>query len=137
MADENAKDKGFTITDRRVTVESGEGPSEAKPETPPRKAPPAPGPGPAAPPPSSRPLPEITFPTFLVSLSTSALMHLGLIPNPANGQPEKDLPLAKQTIDLLSLLKQKTQGNLDPEETQLLDSVLYDLRMRYVEISKE
>ncbi|OGP60438.1 MAG: hypothetical protein A2V67_18970 [Deltaproteobacteria bacterium RBG_13_61_14] len=79
----------------------------------------------------------MTFPTFLLSLSTSALMHLGLIPNPLSGQMEKDLPLAKQSIDLLNLIRRKTQGNLEPDEAQLLDSILYDLRMKYVEARKE
>ena len=134
MPDEEKKDKGFAVTDRRVSPESP--PAEAAGPSPSPAAAPAPA-APSAPRTEPKPLPQITFPTFLLSLSTSALMHLGLIPNPASGQVEKDLALAKQTIDLLSLLKQKTQGNLDPEETQLLDSILYDLRMQYVEDRQE
>ena len=144
MPDDETKDKTFAVTDRRVSADSpaGSAPSsESRSERDPKPAaasrserdPTAP----TSPRAESKPLPEITFPTFLLSLSTSALMHLGLIPNPASGAMEKDLALAKQTIDLLSLLKQKTQGNLDPEETQLLDSILYDLRMQYVEARQE
>lgn len=138
MPEDEPKDKGFAVTDRRVATDSPDG-SAPKAEA---SAEPPAGPSPAPPAPTatraeSKPLPEITFPTFLLSLSTSALMHLGLIPNPGSGQIETDLALAKQTIDLLSLLRQKTQGNLDSEETQLLDSVLYDLRMKYVEARQE
>jgi hypothetical protein len=138
MPDEEKKDKGFAVTDRRINADS---PSDSAPAAQPMPDKPA-SPSPAPPEPAAtraetKPLPQITFPTFLLSLSTSVLMHLGLIPNPVSGQVEKDLALAKQTIDLLSLLKQKTQGNLDPEETQLLDSILYDLRMQYVEDRQE
>ena len=141
MPDDEPKDKNFAVTDRRVSVDPPTGSPPSSESSAPKPAaasrserdPTAP----ASPRAESKPLPEITFPTFLLSLSTSALMHLGLIPNPASGAMEKDLALAKQTIDLLSLLKQKTQGNLDSEETQLLDSVLYDLRMQYVEARQE
>jgi len=133
----DAKEKGFAVTDRRAGIEESAPPAEAplKATEQPRPAPAAPAAGPADA--SARPLPEITFPTFLLSLSTSALMHLGLIPNPLSGQMEKDLPLAKQSIDLLNLIRRKTQGNLEPDEAQLLDSILYDLRMKYVEAHKE
>ena len=131
----DAKEKGLSVTDRRVGINQSAGPAETPPKAAdqPRSAPAAAGPAPS----EARPLPEITFPTFLLSLSTSALMHLGLIPNPVSGQLEKDLPLAKQSIDLLNLIRQKTQGNLEPDEAQLLDSMLYDLRMKYVEARKE
>jgi hypothetical protein len=79
------------------------------------------------------PLPEINFASFIISLSSSALFHFGEIPDPATNQKQRNLPLAKQTIDILGLLKEKTKGNLDREENQLLESLLYDLRMRYVE----
>jgi hypothetical protein len=78
------------------------------------------------------PLPEITFTSFLISLSSSAFIHLGDIPDPATGEINKDLPLAKQTIDLLGLLREKTRNNLQEEEEKLFDHLLYDLRMRYV-----
>jgi hypothetical protein len=74
----------------------------------------------------------IDFNTFVLSLSASAAMHLGLAPNPMTGQAEVSLPLARQTIDLLTLLESKTEGNLTGEEERLLAQVLYDLRMQYV-----
>ena len=77
-------------------------------------------------------LPEINFPTFIVSLNASALLHLGAIEDPTSGQKTKDLPMAKQTIDILSMLEEKTAGNLTSEEENLLKNILYDLRMMYV-----
>jgi len=76
--------------------------------------------------------PEINFPTFIVSLNASALLHLGAIEDPSTGQKTKNLPMAKQTIDILSMLEEKTAGNLDNEEKNLLKNILYDLRMMYV-----
>lgn len=83
--------------------------------------------------PSAPPLPDISFASFIISLSSSALLHLGEIADPATNQKQRDLPLAKQTIDILGILKEKTVGNLDREESRLLESMLYDLRMRYIE----
>jgi len=82
-------------------------------------------------------LPEINFSTFVISLSTQALMHLGEIADPMTGKVESDFPVAKQMIDVVALLKEKTRGNLDPGEQQLMEDVLYDLRMRYVEAVKK
>ena len=81
-------------------------------------------------------LPEIDFSTFVLSLSHSALVHLGDAPNPASGRSEVSLPMARQTIDLLALLQAKSQGNLTGEEEHILDQALFDLRMRYVEVAK-
>jgi hypothetical protein len=80
------------------------------------------------------PLPHLSFSTFVFSLNSSALIHLGDYPDPVSGQVEPDLDLAKQTVDLLGLLKEKTRGNLTKEEEQLLDAILFDLRMRYVKL---
>jgi hypothetical protein len=82
-------------------------------------------------------LPSIDFATFVVSLSHSALMHLGEATHPDTNAVEQNLPLAKQTIDLLGLLEEKTKGNLSGDEERLLSQVLFDLRMRYVEIQKK
>ncbi|HEY3303391.1 MAG TPA: DUF1844 domain-containing protein [Candidatus Binatia bacterium] len=82
-------------------------------------------------------LPEINFSTFVISLSTQALMHLGEIADPTSGKVESNLPVAKQMIDIIGVLKDKTRGNLDPGEQQLMEDVLYDLRMRYVEAVKK
>jgi hypothetical protein len=79
-------------------------------------------------------LPAIDFATFILSLSHSALVHLGDAPDPSGGAPKPDPLMAKQTIDLLAVLQEKTAGNLTGQEERLLDQVLYDLRMRYVEV---
>ena len=78
-------------------------------------------------------MPELNFGTFLVGLSTQALMHLGDIPDPQTGRPEQDLVAAQQLIDIIGMLELKTRGNLDREEAQLIDAILYELRMKYVE----
>ncbi len=82
-------------------------------------------------------LPLIDLPTFILSLSHSALMHLGEAPRPEDGRVERNLPLAKQNIDLLGLLEEKTRGNLTGEEERLLSQVLFDVRLRYVELAKK
>jgi len=81
-------------------------------------------------------LPHVDFSTFILSLSHSALMHLGEAPSPETGKLEQDLALARQTIDLLGMLEEKTRGNLAGDEERLIGQILYDLRMRYVEQSK-
>ena len=81
-------------------------------------------------------LPQIDFATFVLSLSHSALMHLGEAPHPETDQIEVNLPLAKQNIDILGLLEEKTKGNLTGDEERLVAQVLFDLRMRFVERSK-
>lgn len=80
--------------------------------------------------------PSIDFATFVLSLSHSALMHLGEAPHPETNKIEANLPLAKQNIDLLVLFEEKTKGNLTGDEERLLAQVLFDLRMRYVERAK-
>jgi hypothetical protein len=86
---------------------------------------------------SSGPLPEITFSSFILGLSTQALMYLGEIPSPQDNQSHQDLTAAQQMIDVLGVLKEKTVGNLDKNEEQLVDNMLFDLRMKYVELSKK
>ena len=81
------------------------------------------------------PLPEVNFSTFIVSLSTEVLFHLGEFPHPVSGERQKDLPLAKHAIDTLAMLKEKTQGNLSDEEQKLLEGMLYDLRMAFIRAS--
>jgi hypothetical protein len=81
-------------------------------------------------------LPHVDFATFVLSLSHSALLHLGEAPHPETGTVEKNLALARQTIDLIGMLEEKTKGNLSGDEERLLGQILYDLRMRYVELSK-
>jgi hypothetical protein len=79
---------------------------------------------------------EMTFGTFLVGLSTQALMLLGDIPDPQTGKPERDLVGAQQLIDIIGMLEQKTRGNLDRDEAQLIEAILYELRMKYVDRAK-
>jgi hypothetical protein len=84
----------------------------------------------------SPPLPEANFLTLVFSLYTHAQIFFGLVPNPISQKIEKDLQQAKYNIDLLGVLKEKTQGNLSREEEQALESILYELRMVYVNIDK-
>jgi hypothetical protein len=133
---ESEEDKrGFTIRDKRTSTQTdetgrGEAPKvetassgearKAEKETRERAA----------------ELPEINFSSFLLSLSTSALVHLGEVPDPVTQKPDRHLPLAKQTIDLLGMLKEKTQGNLTEDEEKLMDHLLADLRWRYIREAK-
>ena len=77
-------------------------------------------------------LPKIDFSTFVLSINSSALVQLGLIEDPATGQKAKNLPMAKQTVDLLAMLEDKTRGNLTSDEENILKNILYELRMLYV-----
>ena len=77
-------------------------------------------------------LPEASFPSLVLTLGTGALQHMGLVENPITKKLEKDMRLAKHTIDMLDMLKKKTKGNLRKEEEKLLSELLYDLRMKYV-----
>jgi len=77
-------------------------------------------------------LPKINFATFIFSLNSSVLVQLGLIDDPVTGKKTKHLPLAKQTIDILSMMEEKTRGNLTKDEETMLKNILYDLRMLYV-----
>lgn len=77
-------------------------------------------------------MPEVNFSTFILSLASSALVQLGEVPDPATGQTTTCLTLARHSIDMLEMLRCKTQGNLDEQESQMLNSMLYELRMKYV-----
>jgi len=133
--------RGFTVKDRRRFSETGDvresdaapipepGAPTARPEQP------LPGPAAAAPE-QAGPAEPVTFSTFVLGLSTQALLHLGEIPNPVTGGVETDLEAARQVIDILGMLADKTRNNLEPGEQQLLESALYDLRMRYVELRR-
>ena len=83
-------------------------------------------------------LPGIDFSTFILSLSSSAILHLGLMENPYTKTVERNLPLAKQTIDIIAMLKDKTKGNLSDDEENLITHLLTDLRFKYVnELNKK
>jgi hypothetical protein len=80
--------------------------------------------------------PTLSFTAFVISLASSAAIHFGDLPDPASGKPgEPNLDGAAQMIEILALLEQKTKGNLTAEERQVLESVLYELRLRFVEAS--
>ena len=124
---EDEKKPGFTVTDRRSFTDGGgpeDGASPARPDAPPADAPPG------------AEYPPIDFHTFILSLASSALVHMGELDSPEGGVDEVDLPLAKHTIDVIAMLQEKTKGNLTPPEASLIESLLYDLRLRYVEKSK-
>jgi hypothetical protein len=144
---EEKEDKGFVVRDRRRIVIEDTPPkeeperTEAQGGTPPREdGRPEPGVGSEARSEAtgaeSKPFPEVTFSTFVFSLSSSALVHLGEIPDPSTNRLEQDLALAKQIIDTLGMLQEKTRGNLELDEDRLLKNVLYDLRLRYVQKRK-
>jgi hypothetical protein len=124
---ENEEEKGFVVKDKRFSAKrEGENDTtfkeQKKREEPPREASPE----------QNVPLPEINFVSFLFSLSTSVLIQLGEIEDPVSQKRAKNLPLAKQTIDLIGMLREKTKGNLTPDEEKLTENILYDLRVRYV-----
>jgi len=80
---------------------------------------------------------QTSFLAFVMSLATTAAVHFGDIEDPNVGKTERNLPAARQMIELLGMLQDKTKGNLDPEEHQFLDQVLYELRMRFVSLAQE
>jgi hypothetical protein len=123
---EEEAEKGFVVKDKRFSAPKEEGQVGIKEEKRKEES------GESGRQEREAPLPEITFPNFVISLSTSALIQLGEIEDPTVGKAEKNLPLAKQTIDIIGMLKEKTKGNLSGDEEKLIDYVLYDLRMRYV-----
>lgn len=141
--EEKKEGKGFTVQDRRRFSETGDSRddsqssgqarpsahSKASEESPPESASPAHA--------QDAPLPEINFSTFIISLSTQALMHLGEIGNPLTGKVEPDPPVAKQMIDIIGMLREKSRGNLDSGEDRLIEDILFDLRMKYVEAVKK
>ena len=137
--EEDKKEKGFVIKDRRHFDESGAArgeeekkkEEEKKPEVKVEQTPPTQE-DPSNAPLEDSPLPEINFSGFIFSLSTTAMYHFGDFPDPVTKEASRNLAAAKQTIDILSILKTKTEGNLDEDEKQLLDGILYELRMRFV-----
>ena len=80
---------------------------------------------------------QIDFSTFIMSLTSSAFYHLGDIADPETGKTETNLPAVQQTIDMLIMLKEKTQGNLTEEEAKLLEQLVYELQMKFVAKSKK
>ena len=81
--------------------------------------------------------PSIELRTFLLSLASNAMLQLGAIPDPETNESTTNLPLARQSIDILTMLHDKTKGNLTEEEEELFENLLYDLRLRYIEKTGE
>jgi len=112
---EREEERGFTIVDKRGQEDA---PEEEKPT-------------------AETALPEVEFSGFVLSLGTSALVHLGLLAHPETGEAAPpNLPVARNTIDTLELLQVKTQGNLTDEEATLLENLLAELRMHFVEANR-
>lgn len=133
MAEEGS-DPGFSFVDRR---RRGSGPEPAAPE----RA--APAPVAPAPPPAPAPVelgegpplrPDLA--SLCMMLSTDALVHLGQVPDPLTGRPAPNLEQARFVIDLLAMLKAKTEGNRLAEESALLEEILTSLRMAYVHLTR-
>ncbi len=142
MRDEEEKDKGFKVQDRRRFSPEGEAKPDEETEAAPAAAETKPNASQTAEA-SARPSasahaaePEINFVTFVVGLSTEALAALGEMPDPATGKHSRDLRAAQQLIDIIAMLGEKTRGNLDANEQSLIEAILFDLRMKYVELAK-
>jgi Domain of unknown function (DUF1844) len=137
------EEKGFSVRDRRIRHD-GEAESAAE------AAASAPGPeGPAAAAATGgkeaaaghgfsmgQELPPIDFSAFVFSLARTALIHMGLESHPETGGEAANLEAARETIDVLGMLEDKTRGNLTPEEAELISKMLYTLRMSYVEVAR-
>ena len=138
--EEKQENKGFTVQDRRrFSPETGEARADvSESQAAATQAPAQSGATQeAVDSAGANALPEIDFSTFVISLSTQALMHLGEIANPVSGKIEADISVAKQMIDILGMLKDKTRGNLNSNEDRLMEGILFDLRMKYVEAVKK
>jgi len=157
MGDEEKQEsRGFRVTDRRRFTDEAASSEAEEPTAPTSEPPPAAASAPAraAEAPAHEhgghehghhgdeldegdygPVP-VNFSSFVLGLSTQALLLLGEIENPVSHRVERDLVAAKQVIDILGMLEQKTINNLDASEQELLSSALFDLRMRYVELAR-
>ncbi|MBN1662692.1 MAG: DUF1844 domain-containing protein [Deltaproteobacteria bacterium] len=148
MAEEEKKGKGFVVKDRRIFDDSGEvrGETPTDSQEPPgemkekrqvftkgeprekeRVEEPA----------HDGNYPPVNFANFVLSLSTTAMYHFGDFPDPESNKAEINLPAAKQTIDIIGMIKEKTAGNLDDNEKNLIEGILYELRLRYVKETKK
>jgi hypothetical protein len=125
-------EQSFKVTDKRGFQEDGKA-SDAASDT--KETPADASPSTAANTPTEQkvpPRPPIDFPSYLLSYYTQGLVLLGEVPNPYTNKKEEDVEAARHTIDILTMLEQKTKGNLTKEEQQLLETVLYELRMKFM-----
>jgi hypothetical protein len=130
--EEKKKDSGFVVKDKRLFDESGNEQPQEEAQSSTAEEKPKDQASARTEPKQETDYPLVTFTKFVLSLSTSALFHFGDFPEHEGGASEKNLPAAKQTIDILDMLKEKTRGNLDENETNLIQGALYELKMRYV-----
>lgn len=127
MAEEEKKDRGFKVTDRRMSFDESEKATEEKePQAEQKKESAA----------DREPLPPVSFSQFVMSLATNALIFMGAAPHPETGQTMTDLDSARQTIDILGMLREKTKGNLTAEEEKFFDNILAQLRLAFVQKGK-
>jgi len=140
MADEKKEPSEFKVVDRRSFTPEGsrreDVPTEQKKTEPPPPSPRAPGPEVVEEREEEFPEEASGFETLVSYLSTTAMFQLGLIAGPGGERIPPDMVNAQRTIDLLQVLQEKTSGNLTPQESRLLDDVLYELRMTFVEMQK-
>jgi hypothetical protein len=143
MVDEKNEEEssGFKVTDKRKFSDEGdrkEGAPDAGTDEAPKQEFPNAAEGVKTPeddPTVDPSMMEVNFSNFVLSLGTSAVLHFGEFPDPTTGKQEKNLPMAKHTIDILNMLRDKTSGNLEEEEEKLLSDLLYQLRMKYVQLT--
>jgi hypothetical protein len=130
---EKEEEKEFRVADRRrILSDTG----EIRKEDPAAEKPAESSAGPAGPE-SQGAIPEMTFSAFVIGLGTQAMLSLGQFPDPESGRSSVDLSAARQLIDVLGILMEKTRGNLDKREEELLNHLLFDLRTKFVEQSKQ
>jgi hypothetical protein len=120
MSERDPDDKGFTVIDRRGSSDEAPQPAPSALEDD-----------------ATRPASRVDFSMLIQSIAFSALHYLGLMTEPDGARPsERDLPLARHNIEILEMLEEKTRGNLSPEEAKLFASLLYEVRMHFVEATK-
>jgi hypothetical protein len=131
-----AEDETFKVTDRRRRDETDESPTAPAPPEPAAPTPRAAPTGSASQGPAPAPQEGSDLQGLFVMLASSALVNLGEAADPETGERVLDLEQAKEAIDLLSLLRVKTQGNRTEQESHLLEEMLYDLQLRFVRAAK-
>ena len=147
QGDEDDPGLGFKVIDRRLFDKGGQLRQEAvrpAPQSAPQSPPQQPAPADIEPPRrpdvpadfQSGPGQGLEFSSFLMSLATSALVALGEVPDPETGRMYKHLGAARETIEVLGMLEEKTRGNLTPEEGRMMQEILNDLRIKYVSLAK-
>ena len=124
-----AEEEGFTVRDRRTGASEARAGQQQVHRTGAQRSPDE---GTPEAPQEAQSADDLDFSTFIISLATSAQVGLGVVPHPETHQAVQNFPAAKQMIDILALLKEKTKGNLTDDESTLLEQVLYNLRIHYV-----